>query len=410
MQTEHVQSPKILAANADVLDGNAPLSVNFSAQVTDPNNDVLTYTWHFGDGSSATGTVVSGQADASYTYTTEGSYTAYLEISDGPHQTFSDLVTLQVGPNQAPVINQVGATPTFGDPPLLVMFTADVMDPDGDPLTYRLDFGDGNSIGPLPVPQNGQINEAYTYDYFGSFNAVLTVSDETNDTPSDLISIVVGPTSIPPVTNNLVLLLESDIKVTLANGTTVASWVDGSGWGNSLNAFGDPQIVASSTPGGLPAIVFDGDGDKLQRLASAAINEFPSGADDRTVFAVINYLDAQGVSAGFGFGKAADNEAFGLVTNGTSGELTVQGWGGGNDFPSGILGEGAGWLIQSVVVSSNTTLHYQDGVQIDSDVHTFATNLADVSASGSRIVIGEEISELGFGQLEVAAVLVYNRR
>ena len=51
----------------------------------------------------------------------------------------------------------------------------------------------------------------------------------------------------------------------------------------------------------------------------------------------------------------------------------------------------------------------QDGALIDSDVHTFATNLADVSASGSRIVIGEEISELGFGQLEVAAVLVYNR-
>ena len=202
--------------------------------------------------------------------------------------------------------------------------------------------------------------------------------------------------------------MESDIKVTLAGGTTVSSWVDGSGWGNSLTAFGDPQVVTDATPGGLPAIALDGDGDKLQRLASSSINEFPTDADDRTVFTVVNYVDAQGVSAGFSFGKGADNEAFGLVADGT-GDLTVQGFGVGNDFPSGVIGEGAGWLTQSVVLSADTTQHYQDGALIDSDVHTFATNLADLSASGSRIVIGEEISELGFGQLEVAAVLVYNR-
>jgi glucose/arabinose dehydrogenase len=409
VQPNHIQSPAIMTAEADVVDGNAPLAVNFSAQVSDPNGDPLTYTWYFGDGSTATGSVVGGQADVGYTYTTEGLYSAHLEISDGQFQTFSQLISILVGSNQAPVINQVAATPLFGDPPLLVTFAADVSDPDNDPLTYQIDFGDGRSVGPLPVPGNGQISEAYTYDYFGSFNATLIVSDGTLDTQSDQMSIVVGPTSIPPVTNDLVLLLESDIKVTLSTGSTVSSWVDGSGWGNSLSSFGDPQVVPGSTPGGLPAIVFDGNGDKLQRLASATINQFPTDADDRTVFAVIKYVDAQLVSAGISFGKGAPNEAFGLATESSSGELMVQGFGSGNDFPSGVNGQGAGWMTQSVVLSSDTIQHYQDGTLIDTDSHAFSTNLADASAGGSRIVIGEQIDELGFSQLEVAAVIVYNR-
>ena len=97
--------------------------------------------------------------------------------------------------------------------------------------------------------------------------------------------------------------MEADIKVSVSTGTTVAAWLDGSGNGNNLDAFGDPQIVASSTPGGLPAIVFDGDGDKLERLQPSIINNFPTADQDRTVFSVVNYVDSQGSDSGFTFGK-----------------------------------------------------------------------------------------------------------
>ncbi len=275
--------------------------------------------------------------------------------------------------------------------------------------TYEVDFGDGNTSGVKPVPLNGMISEPYNYAQIGTFHARLTVFDTLTSTQSDSMAIVVGPTSIPPITDDLVLLLESDIKVPVDTGSTVAGWIDGSGWGNNLEAFGDPQVVAGATPGGLPAIVFDGNGDKLQRLAADSITQFPTGSADRTVFAVVNYIDRQGVTAGISFGKGVDNEAFGLATDGATGELTVSGYGAGNDFPSGTAGQGTGWLTHSAVVSADSIEHFRDGVPIDTDAHVFATNLADTSPGGSRIVIGEEISELGFVQIEVAAVLVYQR-
>ena len=89
--------------------------------------------------------MIDGQVDVGYTYFTGGLYNAYLEISDGQFTTFSQPLEILVGPNRTPVINLVEAQPKFGDPPLLVTFTADVMDPDNDPLTYHIDFGDGTS-------------------------------------------------------------------------------------------------------------------------------------------------------------------------------------------------------------------------------------------------------------------------
>ena len=62
----------------------APLTVNFDASATDPENDLLTYSWVFGDGGVGTGPVVS------HTYSAKGPYTARLTVSDGTNQTLSN--------------------------------------------------------------------------------------------------------------------------------------------------------------------------------------------------------------------------------------------------------------------------------------------------------------------------------
>ena len=71
------QLPVIGSATSDVTEGADPLTVNFSASATDGDNDPLTYTWTFGDGSTATG------ANVSYTYNTVGAYDATVQVSDG---------------------------------------------------------------------------------------------------------------------------------------------------------------------------------------------------------------------------------------------------------------------------------------------------------------------------------------
>ena len=401
------EAPEISQVSADVTSGDAPLTVNLSAQVTDPENDPMSYTWHFGDGNSVSGTVVNGLANTSYSYTTDGQFLAFVEINDASHTLFSDFLTIQVGSaNAAPVVSQVAVTPEFGDSPLEVVFTATATDSDSDPLTYEVFFGNGVTSGQIPVPASGLISETYTYPDDGSYSAFLVISDGTDNTQTASLEISVGATQLPPVTGGLIMLLESDIKVAISTGTTVAAWLDGSGNGNNFNAFGDPQIVSNATPGGQPSIVFDGDGDSLVRFGSETINNYPAEADDRTVFTVVKYVDAQGVDAGFAFGKANYNRAFGLVTDANTGNLTVQSGANASDLNSSAAGEGAGWLTQSVIVSSNTVTQYKDGLAIGSLTNAYRTRL---DAPNSRLVIGEDLGGLGFSQLEFGAILVYNR-
>ena len=74
-----------------------------------------------------------------------------------------------IKPNQAPEAI-VSADPTVGKAPLMVNFTGDrSTDPDGDPLSYHWDFGDGKS--------SSATNPTHTYRKSGTYVAVLTVTD-----------------------------------------------------------------------------------------------------------------------------------------------------------------------------------------------------------------------------------------
>jgi hypothetical protein len=101
------------------------------------------------------------------------------------------------------------------------------------------------------------------------------------------------------------------------------------------------------------------------------------------------------------YGDGASNEAFGAIAN-KDGNLAVQGWGSGNDFSSGQNGVTGGFMVQSVVLDDNVTSHYRDGVLIDSDAHTFSTDL-------QKLVLGAEIKGAGEAQLKLGAVLIYDR-
>jgi len=180
-------------------------------------------------------------------------------------------------------------------------------------------------------------------------------------------------------------------------------WLDGSGRGNDLVSQGDPTLVSNATPTGQAAIVFDGVGDVLERVnATDTLNGLPSGGADRSLFFVVNYLDHENVSSGLAYGDGAANQTFGLVSSWNDEDLSVQGWGGGNDFDSNVDAVTPGWIVQSVVLSANDFDHYLNGSLIDSGTHTFNTDL-------QRLVLGGEIADLGESRLEIASALVYDR-
>src|SRR5690606_7634870 len=126
---------------------------------------IVAWTWEFGDGSPEKTT-----ANASHTYTTPGEYTATLTVTDDHGATDTATVVVTVIANQAPTA-VINASPQEGPRALPVQFdgTASV-DPEGDPLTYAWDFGDGsNGSGPTPM---------HTYTTAGEYTATLVVADD----------------------------------------------------------------------------------------------------------------------------------------------------------------------------------------------------------------------------------------
>ncbi|MEP4078165.1 PQQ-dependent sugar dehydrogenase [Haloferula sp.] len=237
----------------------------------------------------------------------------------------------------------------------------------------------------------------------GTHVITAEVSDNSNPplTGSNSITVSVGVSV--PVRNGIVVHLESDSNIGTVNGNELMTWGDLSVSANDLSASGDPLFIPGGTPTGLPSLRFDGVGDKLDRVDSIEpLNDLPAGNADRTIVMVANYTGPSSSFAGAAYGNAASNEAFGLVVNHPTGELLLQGYGGGNDAVSATAGIGQGWLIQSATVTGGMGTMYKDSVQIAQFTHNYNTQL-------DTLVVGEEIGGAGSVAMDVAALLIYDR-
>lgn len=92
----------------------------------------------------------------------------------------------------APPAAMMTATPEAGQVPLDVSFDASESgDPDGDPLTYSWDFGDGQT--------GGGVAPAHTYNDPGMYTAQLTVSDDSGASATSEIVITVQSGAGPKI-------------------------------------------------------------------------------------------------------------------------------------------------------------------------------------------------------------------
>ena len=101
--------PPVAVAGGTPTTGNAPLTVQFDGSgSSDPDaGDSLTYAWDFdGDGEYDDSTAVK----PSYTYTSQGTYTASLRVTDTQGATGSASVTINVG-NTAPTATITSPAP-----------------------------------------------------------------------------------------------------------------------------------------------------------------------------------------------------------------------------------------------------------------------------------------------------------
>jgi hypothetical protein len=82
--------PPAIVATGTPVEGMAPLTVGFTAQASDPDGDVVSFAWAFGDGG------VGNVATATRTYTTAGTYRAIATAFDPAGASAADTILITV--------------------------------------------------------------------------------------------------------------------------------------------------------------------------------------------------------------------------------------------------------------------------------------------------------------------------
>src|SRR5439155_925120 len=151
----------------------APVGFNGGGSF-DLDGTLIAYAWTFGDGGSASGMV------ASHMYTTPGTYSVILTVTDNSGLRSSDAAVVSVA-NRPPVANAgPDQTASAGS---AVTFNGSGSDPDGTVGSYGWDFGDGTSAAGATV--------SHGYAAPGSYTATLTVTDDrgARGTDSALVTV-----------------------------------------------------------------------------------------------------------------------------------------------------------------------------------------------------------------------------
>lgn len=175
----------IAELTASTLSGDAPLEVSFDARGSfDPDGTIVDYFIDLGVDS------ILNDTTASFTYEQPGEYTVVLVVVDNREARDTASVTVTVtAPNQMPEAI-LSADPISGEAPLQVAFDASAsFDNDGMIISYQFDFTADSS---LIIEQD---TASFVYDTAGTYQVLLTVTDDRGGQDTASQSIVVDQVS-----------------------------------------------------------------------------------------------------------------------------------------------------------------------------------------------------------------------
>ncbi|MCW4016794.1 MAG: PKD domain-containing protein [Candidatus Bathyarchaeota archaeon] len=193
-----------------------------AADSYDLDGTIVTYSWDFGDGNTATGVSVS------HAYADDGSYVVTLTVTDDDDATNTASAT-ERALNQEPVASFTqSAETTYTDEEIHFDGTGSY-DSDGSIVSYAWDFGDGNTATGATVE--------HTYEDNGVYTVTLTVTDDDGATDSAAATnTVLNKAPIAAFTENVTEIIQNEaIRFDASNsydldGTIVTySWDFGDG-------------------------------------------------------------------------------------------------------------------------------------------------------------------------------------
>jgi hypothetical protein len=215
---------------------------------SDPDGDPLAYSWTLTTVPNGSAAALNGATTVNPTFVAdlEGSYIVELVVNDGTADSAVDSVTINAisgvptadaGPDQS--------LPTEGE--TVTLDGSGSSDPDGDELTYAwtlTSIPDGSAAA---LSDATVVDPTFVADLKGSYVAELVVSDGTNESAPDTVTVTVGVHAYWKMDEGQGTTTEDSVGN--SNGTLVdATWTDGVS-GNGLDFNGtSAHVVIDNTP------------------------------------------------------------------------------------------------------------------------------------------------------------------
>lgn len=160
------------------------LACSFNAAGSSDDVGIASYSWSFGDGTTASG------ATASRTFAAAGTYSVTLTVRDTANQpgTLGKSVSVVAPPNLPPTANF-----SWSCSGLQCSFNGAGSTDDQGITAYSWNFGDGSTASGVSVTR--------TFASYASFNVTLTVRDAANQSNTRSATVTTVSSSTAPCTN-----------------------------------------------------------------------------------------------------------------------------------------------------------------------------------------------------------------
>jgi len=200
--------PSVPLLTLSTFDTRPGVAVSMSATSTDPQGSALTYSWEFGDGTTASG------ASVAHTYTSEGQFAPRVTASNtfalSASSTANSIRVAYLGMGR-PSIFAINENHILGH---AYVARAAAMEPNGFPLTFAWDFGDGSPVAT-------DLYSHHTYAATGTYTVTFTATSSLNRTVSrQTIVNVLPPGSLPARSDNVLSVFCAGTFCGAANATT----------------------------------------------------------------------------------------------------------------------------------------------------------------------------------------------